>query len=438
MVTGPSSSPLRMVSATGAATLPVDLLAARYRAVRDATVRLTAPLAVEDQVVQVSPETSPTKWHLGHTTWFFERFCLRDHYRGYQSVDDRYEFLFNSYYYTVGEMHRRADRGLLSRPTVAQVVEYRARVDDAIEALLGERGDDPEVASLVTLGLNHEQQHQELLLTDVKQVLFVNPLGPAYDALPCPPSDGAARMEFLRRSGGVTRIGAAGRDFCFDNETPRHRVLLDDYALGSRLVTNGEYREFIHAGSYRTPNLWLADGWTKIRELGWDRPLCWSEDLAREFTLGGWREIDDAAPVCHVSFYEADAFARYAGARLPTEAEWEVAAASIDVDGNLLDSGFLHPAAAAATAEGSPAQLYGDVWEWCASAYAPYKGFEPLAGSLGEYNGKFMCNQLVVRGGSCVTPADHIRATYRSFFYPHDRWQFLGFRLAKDVSAEVA
>jgi ergothioneine biosynthesis protein EgtB len=424
-----------MASSTVPATLKVDLLAARYRAVRDVTVRLTAPLAAEDQVVQVSAETSPTKWHLGHTTWFFERFCLREWVRGYESPDDRYDFLFNSYYYTVGEMHRRADRGLLSRPTVAEVRDYRAQVDDAMESLLRERGDDPHVAFLVTLGLNHEQQHQELLLTDIKQVLFVNPLGPAYDdALPCPPNSSAAPLEFVRRSGGVAKIGASADGFCFDNETPRHRVLLDDRALGSRLVTNAEYREFIRAGGYRTPSLWLADGWTKIRELGWDRPLCWSQDLAREFTLGGWREIDDAAPVCHVSFYEADAFARYAGARLPTEAEWEVAAASADVDGNLLDSGFMQPAAAA-TPTASLGQLYGDVWEWCASPYAPYPGFKPLAGSLGEYNGKFMCNQLVVRGGSCVTSADHIRASYRSFFYPHDRWQFLGFRLAKDIRA---
>jgi ergothioneine biosynthesis protein EgtB len=263
-------------------------------------------------------------------------------------------------------------------------------------------------------------------------VLFVNPLGPAYKSLPRPPARSAAPMELLRRTGGVAKIGAAGEGFCFDNEMPRHRVVLGDHALGSRLVTNAEYREFIRADSYRTPSLWLADGWTKIRELGWERPLCWSKDLAREFTLGSWREIDDSAPVCHVSFYEADAFARYAGARLPTEAEWELAAAAFEVDGNLLERGFLHPAAPAAP-EASPAQLYGDVWEWCASAYAPYPGFTPFAGSLGEYNGKFMCNQMVVRGGSCVTPADQIRPTYRSFFYPHDRWQFLGIRLAKSL-----
>ena len=414
-------------------TITADALVARYRSVRDATLRLTRPLAIEDQVVQVLPETSPTKWHLGHTTWFFERFCLRERSRGYRSPDDRYDYLFNSYYYTVGEMQPRAARGVLSRPTVAEVRAYRSHVDDAMEALVRASGGDPRISSLVTLGLNHEQQHQELLLTDVKQVLFANPLGPAYDALPQPKSRSSPPLQFLRVAGGTPKIGATGAEFCFDNETPRHRVLLDDCALGSRLVTNGEYRELIHAGGYRTPSLWLADGWARIRELGWDRPLCWSADLEGEFTLGGWREIDDAAPVCHVSFYEADAFARFAGARLPTEAEWELAAAPAAVEGNLLDEGFLHPAVSSETPGLTPAQLYGDVWEWCASAYAPYPGFRPLAGSLGEYNGKFMCNQLVVRGGSCVTPADHIRATYRSFFYPHDRWQFLGFRLAKDV-----
>jgi ergothioneine biosynthesis protein EgtB len=419
-----------MVTATFVNRTTADALVTRYRSVRAETLELTEPLAIEDQVVQVMPETSPTKWHLGHTTWFFERFCLRDHAPGYASVDDRYDYLFNSYYYTVGEMHARPDRGLLSRPTVAQVLEYRARVDDSIERQLRARGDDSRIASLVELGLNHEQQHQELILTDAKQLLLANPLGPAYDTLPRPTGSGAQPMKFVRSPGGVAEIGAAGEGFCFDNETPRHRVLLQGHALGSRLVTNGDYREFIRAGGYCTPSLWLADGWSKSHELRWERPLCWSEDLLREFTLGGWREIDDTAPVCHVSFYEADAFTRFAGARLPTEAEWEVASAPLEVDGNLRDKGFLQPAAAGTDA--APAQLYGDVWEWCASAYSPYPGFRPLAGSLGEYNGKFMCNQVVVRGGSCVTPADHIRATYRSFFYPHDRWQFLGFRLALD------
>jgi ergothioneine biosynthesis protein EgtB len=405
---------------------------ARYRAVREAAVRLAAPLAVEDQVVQVMAETSPTKWHLAHTTWFFERFCLREHVRSYASPDARYDYLFNSYYYGAGEMHTRDRRGLLSRPTVAEILDYRAHVDDAMEALLRARGEEPMIAFVVVLGLHHEQQHQELLLTDVKQVLFANPLGVAYDALPVPPARSAAPMEFLPCPGGIAHIGATGADFCFDNETPRHRVLLEDHALGSRLVTNAEYREFISAGGYDTPALWLSDGWAKAHELGWTGPLCWSPDRTREFTLGGWREIDAAAPVCHVSFYEADAFARFAGARLPSEAEWEQAAAGADIDGNLRERGFLHPAASAATT-GAPAQLYGDVWEWCASPYAPYPGFAPFAGALGEYNGKFMCNQLVVRGGSCVTAGDHIRPTYRSFFYPHDRWQFLGIRLATDL-----
>jgi ergothioneine biosynthesis protein EgtB len=411
-----------------------EALAGYYREVRQTTLDLTSPLAVEDQVVQVMPETSPTKWHLAHTTWFFERFCLREHVADYRPLDERYDHLFNSYYYTVGQMHERPRRGVLSRPTVAQVWAYRAHVDEAMHSLIAARGEDPAFAALVTLGLNHEQQHQELLLTDVKQVLFANPLGPAYDALPEPPRAAAAvPLDFVPRPGGVFEIGASGDGFCFDNETPRHETLVREHALANRLVTNGEYREFIAAGGYAEPRLWLADGWTKIRESAWDRPLCWSADLTREFTMAGWREIGPHAPVCHVSYYEADAFARWAGARLPTEAEWELAAAEASPDdGNLLDSGVLQPVAAAPK---GPAvrQLFGDVWEWCSSPYAPYPGFKPLEGSLGEYNGKFMCNQLVVRGGSCVTPPGHVRATYRSFFYPHDRWQFLGFRLAKDL-----
>jgi ergothioneine biosynthesis protein EgtB len=408
-----------------------DALVARYRQVRNATLELTAPLCLEDQVVQAIPEASPTKWHLAHTTWFFERFCLREHADGYQSVDDRYDHLFNSYYYTVGEMHARPDRGLISRPTVAQIRDYRAHVDDAMESLLYQRAGDLELGFLVSLGLNHEQQHQELLLTDIKQVLFVNPLAPAYAQLPLPPRVRATSLRFIARRGGLVEIGATGEDFCFDNETPRHRRFVGDHALASRLVTNGEYREFLRARGYREPRLWLADGWTKIRAEGWDRPLCWSRDLTQEFTLAGWREIDEDSPVCHVSFYEADAFARFAAARLPSEAEWELAAAGTGLEGNFRDEGFLHPAASDSPAP--IAQLYGDVWEWCGSAYRPYPGFKPLAGSLGEYNGKFMCNQLVVRGGSCVTPADHIRTTYRSFFYPQDRWQYLGFRLARDA-----
>ncbi len=411
-------------------------LGARYERIRRASLALAAPLTPEDQVVQVMPETSPTKWHLAHVTWFFERFCLTEHVPGYEPVDPRYDHLFNSYYYTVGEMHARPQRGLLSRPTVAEIRTYRERVDEAMQRLIEQRADDRAFRDLVTLGLHHEQQHQELLLTDIKQVFFANPLAPAYEALQTPPSPPPMPLDFVRRPGGEFAIGATGKDFCFDNETPRHRVLVEDHALGSRLITNSEYREFIDAGGYREPKLWLADGWAKLREPGgFTRPLCWSEDVSREFTLAGWRELDPHAPVCHVSFYEADAFARWAGARLPTETEWELAACEAPIHGNLLDAGYLQPIAAPAEARARYPiqQLFGDVWEWCASSYAPYPGFTPLAGSLGEYNGKFMCNQLVVRGGSCVTAADHIRATYRSFFYPQDRWQFLGFRLAKTL-----
>src|SRR5690606_17185251 len=329
-----------------------EALAARYRHVRGASVGLTATLAPEDQVVQVCAETSPTKWHLAHTTWFFERFCLCEHVPGYEPLDERHHHLFNSYYYTVGEMYARPDRGLLSRPTVAEILAYREHVDDAMEKLLTQRADDDALAALVTLGRHHEQQHQELLLTDIKQVFFANPLAPAYRSdLERPPTHAAPPMRFIERAGGIHEIGAvpgAGSDapFCFDNETPRHRALLNDHAVADRLVTNAEFREFIRDGGYTQPALWLADGWAKIRADGWNRPLCWSDDLEREFTLGGWRPLDEHAPVCHVSFYETDAFARWAGARLPTEAEWEAAAAAVPVEGNLLEADFLHPVAA--------------------------------------------------------------------------------------------
>jgi ergothioneine biosynthesis protein EgtB len=412
-----------------------ESLAEHYRRVRQESLALSAPLAPEDQVVQTIPEVSPTKWHLAHVTWFFERFCLMGYVPGYRPADERWHYLFNSYYYTVGEMHGRSRRGLLSRPTVAEIRAFRERVDEAMLELIGRRGAEPELAFLVTLGLHHEQQHQELLLTDIKHVLFSNPLGPAYRDLPAPPPVAPPGLELVPRADGIFEIGAEGDAFCFDNETPRHRVLVEPHRLGNRLVTNADYRQFIDAGGYREPAMWLSDGWSRVLQEGWARPLYWAEDLEQEFTLAGWRPIDPHAPVCHVSFYEADAFASWAGARLPTEAEWELAARETAVEGNLLDVGHLHPVAARAggrRAPGAIAQLYGDVWEWTSSSYRPYPGFKPLAGSLGEYNGKFMCNQMVVRGGSCATWKDHIRATYRSFFYPHDRWQFLGFRIAGD------
>ena len=412
-------------------------LAERFRSVRETTLALAAPLAIEDQVVQPSPETSPTKWHLGHTTWFFERFVLREQLYGYEPVDDRYDWVFNSYYQTLGEMHPRAERGNLSRPTLKQVHDYRARVDEATLKLLASRADDAELAAVVELGLNHEEQHQELLLTDAKQVLFANPIEAVYQLSPVPPrTQRALPLEFHFRPGGFDEIGAEADGFAFDNERPRHREWLESHLLANRLITNGEYREFIRSGGYSTPPLWLADGWIAVGERGWNRPLCWSADLEREYTLGGWQPLDEHAPVCHVSLYEAAAFAAWAGGRLPTEAEWESAAQSeAPVRGNLRESGWLHPAAATTqpTSVGDTfLQIWGDVWEWCASAYRPYPRFRALPGSLGEYNGKFMSNQWIVRGGSCVTPAGHVRPSYRNFFYPHDRWQFLGIRLAKD------
>ena len=414
-----------------------ELLSERYRTVRDETVSLAERLAVEDQVVQPCEEASPTKWHLGHTTWFFERFVLRARLANYVPIDDRYDRIFNSYYETVGPMHPRRDRGTLSRPTVEQIHDYRSRIDDALLRLLASRADDTELQGLIELGLNHEEQHQELLLTDAKQVLFANALDVAYLATAVAPrSSGSVPLEFHFEPAGFAELGADSTGFAFDNERPRHRVWLEAHSLANRLVTNGEYREFIRDGGYAMPQLWLADGWTIVQERGWNRPLCWSQDLDREYTLGGWRALDHNAPVCHVSLYEAAAFAAWAGTRLPTEEERENAAqAASPVEGNLRSTGWLHPAPApapVASRQFRMLQIWGDVWEWCASAYRPYPRFRPLQGSLGEYNGKFMCNQWIARGGSCVTPPGHVRSSYRNFFYPQDRWQFLGIRLAKD------
>ena len=405
-------------------------LTQQYLEARSVMPRLCAPLAPEDAVVQSMPDVSPSKWHLAHVTWFFEQFILREYSDDYVSLDDRYHYLFNSYYYTAGQMHARPRRGLLSRPTLAEILDYRAHVDTAMQALLEASGDNPDLRFRTVLGMHHEQQHQELFLTDIKHVLSCNPLQPAYDAsLPAPDDIAPTTLRFMDGLTGIHRVGADGDGFCFDNETPRHDALLHPHSIGSRLVTNGEYREFIDAGGYAASDLWLSDGWATVNERGWDRPLYWSEGLDSEFTLGGLRDINPAAPVTHVSYYEADAFARWAGARLPTEFEWETAAQAVGRDGNFMESGYLHPVPSTAD------QFFGDVWEWTSSSYAPYPGFVPLEGSLGEYNGKFMCNQMTVRGGSCATSRSHIRASYRSFFYPDARWQFLGFRLAKDVAA---
>ena len=397
-----------------------------YGAVRALTLDLCQGLAPEDMAIQSMPDASPVKWHLAHTSWFFEHFLLEPHAPGYRPFHPDYGYLFNSYYYSVGAMHPRPARGLLSRPLVADVLGYRAHVDEHMQVLLARREGDRSFTALLTLGLNHEQQHQELLLMDVKHLFSLNPLKPAWRELPRPAAGRSAPLKYLSRPAGLVSIGHGGPGFCFDNETPRHQALVPAHALASRPVSNGEYREFIRAGGYQTPELWLSDGWATVQREGWDRPLYWSEDMTAEFTLGGMRELDADAPVVHVSYYEADAYARWAGARLPTEAEWESQAQEHTVAGNFLDAGLFHP-----TVSGdSP---YGDVWQWTASPYGAYPGFRPLAGSLGEYNGKFMANQLVLRGGCCVTPADHVRASYRNFFYPQQRWQFSGLRLAKDA-----
>lgn len=400
-----------------------------YRRVRARTVRLTEGLAPEDTVVQTMPDVSPTKWHLAHTTWFFEEFLLAAFKQHYRRAHAGYDYLFNSYYNLAGPQYPRARRGLLSRPTLAEVLAWRGEVDEAMVDFLSARADDPAVAGRLTLGCNHEQQHQELLVTDIKHVLAQNPLAPAWRQLP-PPDDGEpAPLRWREFAGGLVAIGHAGDGFAYDNESPRHRVYLEAFALAESPVSNAEYREFIEDGGYRRPQLWLSDGWARVEAEGWKRPLYWLEDCEREFTVAGLRALEPAAPVAHLSHYEADAYARWAGARLPREAEWEQAAESMPIAGNFADSGRLHPAALHAA---SLAGLWGDVWEWTASAYLPYPGYRAPGGAIGEYNGKFMSGQMVLRGGSCATPDDHVRVSYRNFFYPHQRWQFAGLRLARD------
>jgi len=413
-------------------TRPAEVLAARYSHVRRVSLEICERLQTEDFVVQSMPDASPTKWHLAHTSWFFEQFLLKPLLTGYRAFHPDFEYLFNSYYQSVGRMHARPQRGLLTRPTVEEVLRYREHVDEHMQKLFRARPEDEKLLSVATLGMNHEQQHQELMLTDIKHLFSLNPLLPAYRPGGADESnDSAAPMHFIPFDGGILEIGASGKHFCFDNELPRHRTLVEPYALADRLVTNGEYLEFIRDGGYRRPEFWLSDGWSTVVREGWTRPIYWAEALDSEFTLHGLQPLRTAAPVCHVSFYEVDAFARWAGARLPSEAEWELAAESLPVIGNLLNTGALHPVAAGV--QPGMKQMFGDVWEWTASPYSAYPGYQAPPGALGEYNGKFMCNQLVLRGGSCATPADHIRASYRNFFYADARWQFMGVRLARNL-----
>ncbi|MHB8431461.1 MAG: ergothioneine biosynthesis protein EgtB [Acidimicrobiales bacterium] len=409
-------------------------LADRFTATRMLTESLAAPLSAEDQTVQSMPDVSPTKWHRAHTTWFFETFLLDPGPADYRVYDPGYGYLFNSYYEGVGARHPRPNRGLVTRPGIEEIADYRRHVDEAMTTLL-ERATDPETIDLVELGVQHEQQHQELLLMDIKHVLSQNPMLPPYDTLTVPARTTGATahgaLSWTEHRGGVFDIGRSGDRFSFDNELPRHPEYLGDFSLCDRPVSCGQWLSFMDDGGYRRPELWLFDGWATVQSQGWDCPLYWSEvdGTWYEYSLGGPVVVDAGRPVCHVSYYEADAFARWAGFRLPTEAEWEVAASTGPAGGRFLDQSILHPVATAgADDKGS---LFGDVWQWTSSAYAPYPGFEPAPGTVGEYNGKFMVNQYVLRGGSCATPPGHVRASYRNFFPPSARWAFSGLRLAR-------
>lgn len=415
---------------------PADLasLLDAFTRVRARSRELAAPLSAEDAMVQSMDDASPAKWHLAHTTWFFERFILAAE-PGYQAVHAGWDYLFNSYYQGAGPMHARPSRGLLSRPSLTAVYDYRAEVEHQLMLRIRSGQLPPTLQQVLLLGIQHEQQHQELLLTDIKHAFFSNPLNPAYRDELRHATGAATTLRWLRREETLAEIGAppwpVNNDFAYDNESPRHRVLVAAHALASRPVSNHEYASFIADRGYQRPELWMSDGWQRVQQEQWQRPLYWHAREPLEFTLSGWRERDPHAPACHLSAYEADAFARWAGARLPTEAEWELAAQSQPVLGNFAEHDALHPQACA---EQPPLQqLFGDVWEWTSSAYGAYPGFRPLPGTLGEYNGKFMSGQQVLRGGSCATPGDHMRASYRNFFPPHTRWQFSGIRLAKDL-----
>lgn len=413
-----------------------DRRAGRFLSIREATQALAAPLTPEDCAIQSMADASPVKWHLAHTSWFFETFVLMPHLAGYCLFDPSYRVLFNSYYHAIGERHPRPERGLLSRPGLDEVLAYREHVDTAMLELLAGVRPPPATEALIELGLQHEQQHQELVLTDLKHLFSRNPLKPAYQRqLPLTPIGTQARR-WNDYEEGVHTIGHAGPDFCFDNETPRHRVWLDAFQLATHPVSNGDYLAFIDDGGYRRPELWLSAGWDAVRARGWRAPEYWEQRDGGwyAFTLHGEVPVDPHTPVCHISFYEAEAYARWAKARLPTEAEWERAACDTVRTGNFLESGALHPLAQRETlADGALAQLFGDVWEWTRSDYGPYPGFRCADGAVGEYNGKFMSGQYVLRGGSCATPCAHIRASYRNFFPPDARWQFTGLRLARDA-----
>ncbi len=418
-----------------------NLLEEKYNAVRKFFLTLCEPLKTEDYVIQSMPDVSPAKWHLAHTSWFFEAFVLKNAFKNYRSLHPQYTYLFNSYYTQIGERFTRAIRGLLSRTTVEEIYNYRNYVDKNVVDFIENCTDKQfrEFGPVIEIGIHHEQQHQELFLTDIKHVFSINPLHPVYsDSFP-PIVDYIPEMVFRKYGEGIYEAGHKGGDFGFDNEFPRHRVFLNSYQIANRLVTNREFIDFIDDGGYKKPGLWLSDGFAYSEKENWQAPLYWEKinDEWWNFKLTGFHVVDLNEPVCHISFYEAEAYARWAGSRLPTEYEWEIAAEKFPVEGNFVENGYFHPVAvpeSPITHHPSTIihQLYGDVWEWTMSPYIPYPGYKTLPGALGEYNGKFMSNQIVLRGGSCATPVSHIRRTYRNFFYPHSRWQFMGLRLAKN------
>lgn len=408
----------------------------RYKSVRGFTEELCEPLETEDYIVQSMPDVSPTRWHLAHTSWFFETFILKPELQNYKTPNELYNYLFNSYYNAVGQQFPRPQRGHLSRPTVEDIFAYRHHVDQEMSHLL-ETLDEHKLStleSLFILGLNHEQQHQELMLTDIKHVFFQNPLYPVYTKIgQTQAADKNKELLWSIFQGGQVQQGFSGSGFSYDNETPQHDVLIQPFEIGNRLVTNREYLSFIEDGGYAQADLWLSDGWALINKDGWKAPLYWvqRDNNWFEFTLGGLSPLQLDSPVTHISYYEADAFANWSDARLPSEQEWELAAQHIQIKGNFVQNQLFHPAPSGSQSQLN--QMFGDVWEWTQSPYSPYPGFKPASGAVGEYNGKFMSSQMVLRGGSCVSTSDHLRHTYRNFFYPHSRWQFMGIRLARDV-----
>ncbi|MDH5180692.1 MAG: ergothioneine biosynthesis protein EgtB [Gammaproteobacteria bacterium] len=419
-----------MLSKLEKPSLP-DCLREHYSRVRQDSGDICQYLEIEDYGIQTMPDVSPPKWHLAHVSWFFETFILKPFAENFKEFHPQFAHLFNSYYETVGTFHPRPERGLLARPTVREVYQYRAHVDEAMQELLSNDNHPQrqEIANRTVLGLHHEQQHQELLYTDIKHALAYSPLRPVYHACDYPDVEQVAGYEWLELKEGLYEVGHAGQGFGYDNEFPRHKTWLQQARLANRLVTNGEFLEFMQDGGYQHAALWLSDGWKTVRQQNQQSPLYWQQQDGEwwYYTLSGYKPIDLNAPVCHVSLYEADAFARWAGKRLPREAEWEQVAARFPITGNLREQNYLQPI----PAERNQPQFYGDVWEWTQSAYAPYPGYITPAGAIGEYNGKFMSSQFVLRGGSCVTPVEHIRGSYRNFFYPADRWQFSGIRLAE-------